>query len=52
MATGASPTQRLSRGTGVPLWRQLHDDLVGRLAAGDFQQGFPGEVELPRDYGV
>jgi GntR family transcriptional regulator len=36
----------------VPLWRQLHDDLVTRLAAGDFERGFPGEMELQRDYGV
>lgn len=43
---------RLSRGNGVPLWRQLHDDLVARLGAGEFDPGFPGEVELQRDYGV
>jgi GntR family transcriptional regulator len=36
----------------VPLWRQLHDDLVARLGAGEFESGFPGEVELQRDYGV
>ena len=46
------PAERLGRGTGVPLWRQLHDDLVARLGAGEFESGFPGEVELQRDYGV
>ena len=42
----------LDRGTGVPLWRQLHQDLVRRIAAGEFDSGFPGEVELQHEYAV
>lgn len=42
----------LDRTSGVPLWRQLHHDLVRRLAAGAFEGGFPGEVELQREYAV
>lgn len=42
----------LDRSSGVPLWRQLHDELLRRLRAGDFSSGFPGEVDLQRDYAV
>jgi GntR family transcriptional regulator len=42
----------LDRESGVPLWRQLHEDLLRRLAAGEFARGFPGEVELHREYAV
>ena len=42
----------LDRASGVPLWRQLHEDLLRRLGAGDFAAGFPGELDLQRDYAV
>ncbi len=48
----ASHGATLDRASGVPLWRQLHDDLLRRLGAGEFEGGFPGEVELQRDYAV
>ena len=49
---GRMHTAQLDRASGVPLWRQLHQDLLRRLAAGDFELGFPGEVELQREYSV
>ncbi|MDF2143852.1 GntR family transcriptional regulator [Knoellia sp. p5-6-4] len=49
---GTMHTAQLDRASGVPLWRQLHQDLLRRLAAGDFELGFPGEVELQREYSV
>jgi GntR family transcriptional regulator len=47
-----SASAALDRSSGVPLWRQLHDELLRRLGAGEFDAGFPGEVELQRDYAV
>ena len=44
--------EELDRASGVPLWRQLHQDLVRRLAQGDFEAGFPGEVVLQHEYAV
>jgi GntR family transcriptional regulator len=49
--SGQGP-RRLARGAGTPLWRQLHDDLLRRLEAGEFAAGFPGELELRADYAV
>ncbi|MEJ2578406.1 MAG: GntR family transcriptional regulator [Kineosporiaceae bacterium] len=43
---------RLDRDSPVPLWAQLHQDLVRRLASGTFRSGFPGEHELVQTYGV
>lgn len=42
----------LDRGNALPLWAQLHQDLVRRLALGTFAEGFPGEHELAEAYGV
>ncbi len=42
----------LDRDSALPLWAQLHRDLVRRLAAGAFVKGFPGEHELVGTYGV
>ncbi|MBB5960183.1 GntR family transcriptional regulator [Saccharothrix tamanrassetensis] len=42
----------LDRSGPHPLWRQLQDDLVSRLRAGEFGAGFPGELALMNDYGV
>lgn len=50
--TAGSTTGRLQRGAGAPLWRQLLADLRDRLAAGEFVDGFPGELALVEQYGV
>jgi GntR family transcriptional regulator len=42
----------LDRGLAVPLWRQLYDDLLARVARGEFPDRFPGEMELTESYGV
>lgn len=42
----------LRRAAGVPLWQQLHQDLLRRIGAGEFDTGFPGEVELQHEYAV
>ncbi|MFV2009582.1 MULTISPECIES: GntR family transcriptional regulator [unclassified Micromonospora] len=44
--------QPVDRDSPMPLWAQLHDDLVRRLTAGGFAAGFPGEHELVDEYGV
>ncbi len=51
MSSTCSP-RLLLRGTGVPLWQQLLADLRRRLAAGEFEQAFPGEFALVQDYAV
>lgn len=35
-----------------PLWRRLADDLRRRIAAGEFEAAFPGELALVEQYGV
>ncbi|GAA0207714.1 GntR family transcriptional regulator [Saccharothrix mutabilis subsp. mutabilis] len=45
-------SRTLDRSATTPLWRQLQDDLVTRLRAGEFHAGFPGELALMEDYGV
>lgn len=35
-----------------PRWRQISDDLVRRLQGGEFDDGFPGELTLSREYEV
>lgn len=42
----------LDRGSPLPLWAQLRDDLRRRLAAGAFEAGFPGELALAAGYSV
>lgn len=42
----------LDRTSGQPLWAQLHTDLLRRLEAGEFTDGFPAEGELREQYGV
>lgn len=51
-AARALPAGRLERGGRVPLWAQLLADLRARVAAGDFRQGFPGELALVQQYAV
>ncbi|MFB9775742.1 GntR family transcriptional regulator [Brevibacterium otitidis] len=36
----------------APRWKQIHDDLRARIAAGDFADGFPGELQLAAEYDV
>ena len=36
----------------MPLWAQLHADLVDRITAGEFDESFPGENALTVNYGV
>ncbi|HEX3780203.1 MAG TPA: GntR family transcriptional regulator [Pseudonocardiaceae bacterium] len=45
-------TYQLDRTGPVPLWQQLQEQLVDRLAAGEFAEHFPGELALVNDYGV
>jgi GntR family transcriptional regulator len=45
-------TYQLDRAGSVPLWQQLQQQLVDRLAAGEFAEHFPGELALVDDYGV
>lgn len=40
------------RSLAAPLWRQVHDDLVRRIAAKAFSSGFPGEHALVDEYEV
>lgn len=49
---GRSGPGALSRSGATSLWRQLHDDLLRRIRAGEFPDTFPGEVELMESYGV
>lgn len=46
------PQRPLDRTADRPLWAQLHDDLMSRLAAGEFTTVFPGEMALTAEYGV
>lgn len=43
---------RMDRSSALPLWAQLHADLVARIAAGEFVDGFPGEHALTASYGL
>ena len=47
--SAAAPLDRSAR---APLWRQLAQDLRGRLDRGEFAGGVPGEVELGLQYSV
>jgi len=42
----------LDRAGAVPLWSQLHDDLIRRMEAGEFTAHFPGELEIRDQYAV
>ncbi|CAN5399462.1 GntR family transcriptional regulator [soil metagenome] len=42
----------IDRTSREPLWSQVHADLLTRLAAGEFSNGFPGEAQLRQEYGV
>lgn len=42
----------LARATDTPLWAQVQHDLRRRLAAGEFDDGFPSDRDLVDEYGV
>ncbi|WP_067454954.1 GntR family transcriptional regulator [Actinomadura macra] len=42
----------VDRSSALPLWAQLHADLVRRLEDEEFQRVFPGELALVAEYGV
>lgn len=44
--------QAMDRTSRVPVWRQLREDLVRRLAEGEFADQFPGELALTGEYKV
>jgi len=48
----SSAARPLDRGSPMPLWAQLQEDLARRLASGQFDDGFPGEMELVEVYDV
>ncbi len=45
-------SSRMDRSSALPLWAQLHADLVRRIAAGEFAEEFPGEHALTASYGL
>ena len=44
--------RKLDRTGGKPLWKQLQQELVRRLRAGEFDDVFPGELALVEEYQV
>ncbi|MDQ2875967.1 MAG: GntR family transcriptional regulator [Actinomycetota bacterium] len=48
----AAAPRPLDRGSPLPLWAQLRDDLRQRLTAGAFTDSFPGELALVTEYAV
>jgi GntR family transcriptional regulator len=45
-------SSRMDRSSALPLWAQLHADLVRRIAEGEFAEEFPGEHALTASYGL
>ncbi len=52
MSTDASDVRPLDRTSPLPLWAQLHGELLRRLGAGEFDTEFPGEHEIQLTYDV
>ncbi|MDA8298105.1 MAG: GntR family transcriptional regulator [Actinomycetota bacterium] len=50
--SGIPAPRPVDRAGALPLWAQLQGDLRRRLAAGEFGEHFPGELELADVYGV
>lgn len=46
------PVRKVDRGSPIPLWSQVLDDLRVRLADGEFDARFPTDQELMDTYGV
>ena len=44
--------RRPDRSSATPLWAQVCDDLRRRIAHGEFESGFPGELSLTEAYDV
>lgn len=42
----------MDRTSPAPLWSQLQDDLLRRIARGEFDHAFPGELVLVDEYGL
>ncbi|MGV9710080.1 GntR family transcriptional regulator [Gordonia sp. NPDC003424] len=51
-ATQGAAQRQLQRVAGKSLWQQLREDLLNRVADGEFADAFPGEWELRSEYGV
>lgn len=49
---GSRSAALLDRESALPLWAQLVDDLQRRLAAGEYAETFPSELELSAEYEV
>lgn len=49
---GGPPSEPVDRGHPLPLWAQVEADLRRRLAAGEFDERFPTDMELVEAYGV
>src|SRR6267154_428473 len=52
MATRASNGRALDRASALPLWAQLHVDLLRRIDEDEFSAEFPDELALVHEYGV
>lgn len=52
MADEGELASRIDRRSALPLWAQLHADLLARIHSGEFAAGFPGEHALTSSYGV
>jgi GntR family transcriptional regulator len=52
MSITTSEVRRLDRTSPLPLWAQLHGELLRRMAAGDFDEDFPGEHDIQHTYDV
>lgn len=42
----------IDRSSALPLWAQVQADIERRLHSGEFDEGFPGEMRLVRQYDV
>lgn len=49
---GPNDIRSLDRSSPMPLWAQLQQELTRRLGSGEFDQEFPGELELVDAYAV
>jgi len=49
---GRTAARAVDRGSPLPLWAQLYEDLVRRLDEGAFESEFPGEYQLAEEYQV
>lgn len=52
MTAAGTDRARLARLPGRSLWLRVHDDILSRIASGEFADAFPGEIELSLEYEV